>query len=144
MLVAPFWDENWALLTKLYSIKSHSHFALSEFYRENWPYKCSRNSVINCTYHYIQSFEKQSLRISHILNIAKYLHIQLNTLYSRRLIFCVNSRYYRDAKFKSLPIISKVRNIDVNTAYRENKILWINNCRWPRENKVTRIISVSQ
>ena len=66
------------------------------------------------------------------------------TLYSRILYFRVNSRKHCDAKIKSSPIISNKRIIEQGMANRVNKVSWIYPGKWPRENKVTRIISVLQ
>ena len=60
------------------------------------------------------------------------------------LYFRVNSREHRDAKIKSSPIISNVRNIEEYMTNRENKVSWIHLGWWPRENKVSRIISILQ
>ena len=61
-----------------------------------------------------------------------------------RTLFRLNSREHRDARIKSSPIISNERNIEEYMTNRENKVSWINLGWWPRENKVTRIISVLQ
>ena len=68
----------------------------------------------------------------------------VNTFYSRRLNFRINSREHRDAKIKSLPIISNVSVIEQDLTNCENVVSWKHAGWWPRENKVTRIISILQ
>ena len=75
------------------------------------------------------------------------MHIFICTVkhfYWRGLYFRVNSREHRDAKIKSSPIISYATIKEEYMTNRENKVSWINIGCWPRENKVTRIISVLQ
>ena len=45
-----------------------------------------------------------------------------NCMYCKRLYFRVNLREHRDAKIKSSPIISIIRNIEEDMANRENKV----------------------
>ena len=70
--------------------------------------------------------------------------ITVKHVYSRGLYFRVISREHRDAKIKSSPIISNIMTIEEDMKKRENKISCLYPWQWPRENKVTRIISVLQ
>ena len=90
---------------------------------------------------------RKSKFLRHILLFAMYNILStakqptVKHFYSQGLYFRVNSWTHIDEKIKSSPIISYVKIIEEDLLHRENKISWINHGWWPRENKVTRIIS---
>ena len=96
------------------------------------------NQLLCLTILYIYTFV-------YLLTLTQRLFwIPQNTFYSGGLYFRVNSRKHGDAKIKPSPIISNERIKEQDTTNRENKVSWIYPRWWPRENKVTRIISVLQ
>ena len=104
--------------------------------------------------HWLSTIGKHQLRsvelwywlcLSVCLYPSIYLSIYLSTvkhlLFARTLFSRKFARAYR-REIKSLLIISNIRVIKEGMKIRENEVSWIYQERWPRENKVTRIISV--
>ena len=77
--------------------------------------------------------------------VGVFLPTTLKHFLFARILFRVNSREHRDAKIKSMPIIAMIKEQKIQIAklkFRKSIVNYTES--GPRENKVTRTISVLQ